>query len=656
MPNRLIEETSPYLLQHAHNPVDWYPWGPEALSRAQAEDKPILLSIGYSACHWCHVMEHESFENAATAALMNANFVCIKVDREERPDLDSIYMAAVQALTGQGGWPMTVFLTPAGKPFYAGTYFPPESRHGLPGFPDLLRAMTRAYSERRGEVEESASGLVEFLGERAAVPAAPHLLGPDILDRAAETLARQYDTRHGGLGGAPKFPQAMAWEFLLRYAHRSGDAKIRPLIEHTLRAMAEGGIYDQLGGGFHRYSVDRRWLVPHFEKMLYDNALLGRLYLHAYQFTGDSFYRRIVEETLDYVQREMTGPGGGFYSTQDADSEGEEGKFYVWTPAEIEATLPPNQARVALAYWGVTAQGNFEGHNILNVPRPLATVATELGLPEDRVLALLAEARAALYQARAQRVWPGRDDYRQTAERNAGFILGTLRQGDRLLRTYKDGRAHLAAVLEDYAFYADGLLALYEATFDPQWFSAARALTDRILADFADPAGGFFDTPADGEALIMRPKDLLESAIPSGNAVAAEVCARLYYYTMDDPYYEAAEGTLGAAGALLAQYAGGVGEMLCALDLWLADVREVAIVGAPGQPDTDALIAATFGPYRPHQVVAAAAPDDSAAIGAVALLEGRPQRGGRATAYVCVHAACQAPVTTPEDLAAQLRE
>ena len=679
MPNHLSHETSPYLLQHADNPVDWYAWGPQALARAQAEDKPILLSIGYSACHWCHVMAHESFENPAIAAQMNAGFVCIKVDREERPDLDSIYMAAVQALTGQGGWPMTVFLTPAGKPFFAGTYFPPTERHGLPGFPQVLQSLARAYAEQRSEVDESAAELTSHLADRSALPANPAGLRVETLDRAAAALVREYDPRHGGLGNAPKFPQAMAWAFLVRQYHRTREPRLLAMIERTLHAMAAGGIYDHLGGGFARYATDNRWLVPHFEKMLYDNALLSRLYLHVYQITGDGFYRRIVEETLDYVVREMTSPAGAFYSTQDADSEGEEGKFYLWTPAEIQATLPPDEARVALAYWGVTAEGNFEGRNILNVPRPAATVAAELGLTADALAATVARARAALYAAREGRVHPGRDektlvswnglmlrsfaeaapildraDYRAVAQRNAAFILGTLRDGDRLLRTYKDGRAHLAAVLEDYAFYAAGLLALYEADFDPQWFTAARALADGMLTRFADPAGGFFDTAADSETLIMRPKDLLESAIPSGNAVAVEALLRLYYYTMEDRYYDAAQGTLAAAGALLAQYASGVGEMLGALDFSLAAVREVAIIGAPGQADTDALIAATFGPYRPHQIVAAAAPDNSTALAAIPLLEGRPQRDSRATAYVCVHSACQAPVTDPAALTAQL--
>jgi uncharacterized protein YyaL (SSP411 family) len=680
MANRLSQETSPYLLQHANNPVDWYPWGPEALARARAEDKPILLSIGYSACHWCHVMEHESFEDPATASLMNQHFVSIKVDREERPDLDSIYMAAVQTLTGQGGWPMTVFLTPAGKPFFAGTYFPPEDRHGLPGFKRVLQSVARAYEQQRGEIDQSADDLAAHLAEQSAIPAAPEALRPEFLDRAAAALTGEFDSRHGGLGGAPKFPQPMAWEFLVRQYHRTRDARLLAMIEQTLRAMANGGIYDQVGGGFHRYSVDNHWLVPHFEKMLYDNALLSRLYLHVYQITGEPFYRRIVEEVLDYVVREMTSPEGAFYSTQDADSEGEEGKFYVWTPDEIDAALTPEEALVAHAYWGVTERGNFEGKTILNVPRPADAVAQELNLPLDTVLGLLAAARGKLYAARARRVWPGRDDkvlvswnglmlrsfaeaarvlgredYRQVAQRNAAFVLGTMLDGDRLWRTYKDGRAHLTGFLEDYAFYAAGLLALYEADFDPRWFLAARSLAATMIAQFADTErGGFFDTPADGEQLINRPKDLLESAIPSGNSAAAEVLLRLHYYTMEEDYYDAARGALEAAGALLAQYPSGVGRMLCVLDLYLAEVKEIALIGRPEAADTAALLAVVFQGYRPHQVVAAGAADDSAAIAAVPLLEGRPQRDAKATAYVCVNYACQSPVTDSVALAEQL--
>ena len=680
MPNRLINETSPYLLQHAHNPVDWYAWGPEALRAAEAEDKPILLSIGYSACHWCHVMEHESFEDPATAQLMNELFVSIKVDREERPDLDSIYMAAVQALSGHGGWPMTVFLTPDGKPFFGGTYFPPEDRHGLPGFQRVLTSVAQAYRQRRAEVDETAGDLRDYLAQRNSLPGDERALDPAVLDGAFRVLAAEYEPQYGGLGDAPKFPQAMAWEFILRYHHRTGNEQAREMLDHTLAGMARGGIYDQLGGGFARYATDREWLVPHFEKMLYDNALLSRLYLHAYQLTGEPFYRRIVEETLDYVVREMTSPEGGFYSAQDADSEGEEGKFFVWTPDEIAAVVGPEEARIVNLYYGVTPQGNFEHKNILSIVRSPEEVAADVGQPVAEVQAVIERARRALFAARAGRVHPGTDtkvltgwnglmlrgfaeaarildrpDYRAVAERNAGFVLGTLERDGRLLRTYKDGQAKIPGFLEDYAFYGDGLLALYEATFDAQWFAAARRLADALPAHFADEeTGGFFDTPDDGEVLLNRPKDLLESAIPSGNAVAVELLQRLALYTADDRYTTAAERTLVAAGALLRQYAGATGEMLCALDFHLSTPREIAIVGAPTAPDTQALLEVVYSQFRPHQVVAVAAPADPTAQATIALLADRPQRANQATAYVCQNFACQAPVTDPADLVLQL--
>jgi uncharacterized protein YyaL (SSP411 family) len=680
MPNRLIHETSPYLLQHAHNPVDWYPWGPEALAAAQAADKPILLSIGYSACHWCHVMEHESFENPEIAALMNDLFVSIKVDREERPDLDSIYMAAVQALSGQGGWPMTVFLTPDGQPVFGGTYYPPEDRPGLPGFRRVLTSVAAAYNERRPEVRESAAELQEYLAQRMDLPGHSGALDPGVLDRAFEAMSGDYETRYGGFGTQPKFPQAMAWEFILRYHYRTGNKRALLMLEHTLWNMARGGIYDQLGGGFARYSTDSKWLVPHFEKMLYDNALLSRLYLHAYQLTGEAFYRRIVEETLDYVRREMVGPEGGFYSTQDADSEGEEGKFFVWTPDEIAAVLGAEDARVVNAYYDVTEHGNFEHKNVLSVPRPVERVAQDLQMTPEAVLVVIEQARPKLFAARETRTHPGTDtkiltgwnglmlrsfaeagrvldraDYREPAEANARIDLRTLMHDGRLFRTYKDGQAKISGFLEDYAFYAAGLLALYEATFDAQWFTAARDLAGQTLAHFADAeGGGFFDTPDDGEALIHRPKDLLESALPSGNSVAADVLQRLALYTAEDAYRAAAEQTLVAAGALLAQYPSGVGEMLCALDFYLSSPQEIAIIGDPAAADTQALLKPIYGSYRPYQVVAAAAPADQAAIAAIPLLADRPQRNGQATAYVCRNYACRQPVTTPEELAEQL--
>jgi uncharacterized protein YyaL (SSP411 family) len=678
--NRLAFESSPYLLQHQDNPVDWYPWGEEALARARAEDRPILLSIGYSACHWCHVMEHESFEDPRTAALMNDLFVSIKVDREERPDLDSIYMAAVQRLTGSGGWPMTVFLTPDGRPFYGGTYFPPVARHGLPAFRDLLTAVANAYRTRRGEVEESAGQIAESLPERTT-PDPETEISAEILAFAARALGSFYDPREGGFGGAPKFPQPMALEFLLR-AHRRGVQGMRPMVEHTLDKMAAGGIYDQLGGGFHRYSVDGYWLVPHFEKMLYDNAQLARVYTYAYQATRDPLYRRIVEETLRYVQREMTSPEGGFYSTQDADSEGEEGKFFVWTPAEVTALLGAD-APLFMRAFDITHHGNFEGHNILHVARDSAALAREFDLPEDVVEATLASGRQILFQAREQRVHPARDEkiltgwnglmlrafvtgaavlgdpgYLATAETNASFLLTSLvRTGDglRLHRTYKDGAAKLNGYLEDYAFLADGLLALHEVCGRQRWFDAARALADSLIAHFADPEGGpFFTTSDDHEALIHRPRDLYDNAVPAGNSVAAEVLLRLCVHTGDERYRLHALRAIAPLQEAMARAPLAFGRLLCAADQAVDAERELAIIGAPDDPRTLQLRDVAAARFDPNLVLAIATPEE-AATSTSPLLAGKTQRDGLPTAYLCERYACQAPVTSAEALAAQLQ-
>ncbi|MBL8119685.1 MAG: thioredoxin domain-containing protein, partial [Anaerolineae bacterium] len=503
MPNRLQHETSPYLVQHADNPVDWYPWGDEAFARAAAEDKPILLSVGYSACHWCHVMAHESFEHAPTAKLMNDLFINIKVDREERPDIDDIYMQAVQALSGHGGWPMTVFLTPTGRPFYGGTYYPPEPRHGIPAFRQVLAGVADAYQNRRAQVEEAAANLTEALNrEFLGIGGEQSALNADLITTAYKKIAQEFDSTHGGFGSAPKFPQPMNLEFLLRAHHRTADPLPLQQVTFTLRQMARGGIYDQLGGGFHRYSVDSLWLVPHFEKMLYDNAQLSRLYLHAYQLTGDDFFKTIALEIDDYILREMTSPEGGFYSTTDADSEGEEGLFFTWTKAELEELLG-DDAPIAIEYWGVTTRGNFEGRSILHVPNDESVAAERLNLTPEELRARLSLIRDKLYAVRTQRVHPGLDDkiltgwngmmlaslaeaarvldrpdYRAAAVKNAGFILANLRspQG-RLLRTHKDGvtNQRIKATLEDYACLIDGLIELYQTTFDQHWFTEARA-------------------------------------------------------------------------------------------------------------------------------------------------------------------------------------
>jgi uncharacterized protein YyaL (SSP411 family) len=696
--NRLIHETSPYLLQHAHNPVDWYPWGEEALAVARERDVPILLSVGYSACHWCHVMAHESFENEATAQVMNAHFVPVKVDREERPDIDALYMEAVQALTGRGGWPMTVFLTPDGAPFYGGTYFPPGDRYGMPGFPTLLRRIADYYRDHRAEVERQADAFRDFYQQQSQRPLPlPDSLTPDatpadvhLLDDAADRLVARLDAVHGGFGRAPKFPHSMALDLLLRvFSRRTGvesaeeqadQAQLLRAVTLTLDRMADGGIYDQVGGGFHRYSTDAQWLVPHFEKMLYDNALLALSYLDAWLVTAEPRYRRVCEETLDYVLREMTDPAGGFYSTQDADSEGEEGRFYTWTDEELRAALTPPQFAVAQAHWGVTARGNFEGRNILHVARPLAEVAPALSVSEEQARQALAEARGALYRARAARVWPGRDDkvvtawnglmlralaeaarildradYRAAAERNAEFLLTQLTDGAQMRRTWRQGRAKLDAYLEDYAATVNGLLSLYAATGTPRWFTEARRLADALVARFWDDAiEGFFDTARDHEALIGRPRELTDGATPSGASLAAEALLRLAAYTGEAAYRDKAAQVVRPLAATAAERPEGFGHLLGALDDLIGPLREIALIGTPGEPGMAALAQAVNARYLPRAVLATADPTDQEAMNAVPLLRDRPALNGQATAYVCEGFTCLAPATAAAALAAQL--
>ncbi len=661
--NRLAQETSPYLLQHAHNPVDWYPWGEEAFARARAEDRPILLSVGYSACHWCHVMERESFEDSTTAGLMNQLFVNVKVDREERPDVDHIYMEAVQSLTGRGGWPMTVFLTPDGTPFYGGTYFPPVDRHGLPGFPRLLEAIAEAWKGRRGEVLEASRRISEHLGQAERLRGATALLTEDVLSSAFRSLSAQFDDAEGGLQGAPKFPQPMIWEFVLRMWKRRGDPRARQMVMTTLTRMARGGMYDQLGGGFARYSVDDHWLVPHFEKMLYDNAQLASLYLGAWLAFRDPEYRRVSEETLDYVLREMTDPGGGFYSAQDADSEGHEGKFFVWSADEVRALLGP-AAAAALRYWGLGPGPNFEGKNILFVA----------GEPDPEGMA---DAKRRLFEARAQRVPPGRDDkvlaswnglacrvlaeaaraldrpdWLKAAVRNADFVLSSMRRGDgRLLRTWKGGQARLNGYLEDYAMVALALLALYEATLQRRWLDEARALVDAMLALFWDPTlEGFYDTGVDHEPLIVRPRNLYDNAVPCGSSVAIETLLRLAVLTGEVRYQTIAVTALRPMADLMSNHGAGFGRFLAALDFHLGPVVEVALISSSGV-DWPPLAAEIFGRYLPNRVVAGMRAGDSEAAAGIPLLEGRTVIDGKSTAYVCRNYACQMPVTEREALA-----
>jgi uncharacterized protein YyaL (SSP411 family) len=656
VPNRLAEETSPYLLQHKDNPVEWEPWGEHALQRARDEDKPFIVSIGYSSCHWCHVMERESFEDAEVAAYMNEHFVCIKVDREERPDVDAIYMEACQTMTGQGGWPLNVFCTPDQAPFYAGTYFPPLPARGMPSWRQLLEAIVEAWTERREEIRVGAPRIVERLRGGALLEPSAQMLDPRLLSEAVAGLRGAFDPRNGGFGGAPKFPQASALEFLLR----RGDTEV---VTKSLRSMASGGIYDQVGGGFARYSVDAQWLVPHFEKMLYDNALLARANLHGWQVTGEPLFRRVCEETLGWALREMRGPEGGFYSALDADSEGVEGKFYVWSLDELRSVA----GEEAAAWFGATVQGNFEGANILT--------RGEADPPD------LDDWRAKLYDVRKQRVWPGLDDkrlcswnalmisaladagavleneqYLDAAEKCADFVLTQMRdESGHLLRTWKDGVGRLKAYLEDHAYMVEALLMLYEATWEPRWFMAARELADAIIERFADDGrGGFYDTASDHEQLITRRKSLEDNPIPSGNSSAAFGLLRLAALTGARAYEQRAIGVFRLLHELAARHPQAFAHLLQALDFHFASVKEVAIVGADA--DADALARVVRSRFRPHVVLAGiragkypAGRGDTPPAGghdAVPLLEGRDAPG----AYVCENFTCKRPVTEPAEL------
>jgi uncharacterized protein YyaL (SSP411 family) len=678
--NRLAGETSPYLLQHAHNPVDWQPWDDESLARSRDEDKPILLSIGYSACHWCHVMERESFENEEIARVMNENFVNIKVDREERPDLDQIYMNAVQMMTGHGGWPLTVFLTPDLIPFYGGTYFPPADRHNIPGFPRVLVGVAQAYHSDPEGVTQTASSILAELRRMGAARESNDALNVQLLDATARGIRRTYDPRHGGFGSAPKFPAPMSLEFLLRTYQRTGDEEFLKIVTHTCRKMAEGGMYDQLGGGFHRYSTDPRWLVPHFEKMLYDNAQLSRLYLHVWQLTKDDFFRRIAVETFEYVAREMTDESGGFYSTQDADSEGVEGKFFVWSREEIARLLGEEDAALFSAFYDVTKEGNFEGENILNVPRSIEDVARELNVSVERLREAMERGRRILFESREKRVKPGRDekmiaawngmmlasfaeaaailereDFRTVAERNAEFLLDKLRDGASLLHVYKDGRAKHHAFLDDYAHVAEGLLTLYETTGDLRYLRESLAHTDAMIEEFWDAEdGGFYYTGASGEKLIVRHKDFFDNATPSGNSVAAEVILRLSVLTEREDYRRKAVTVFRLVRDAAERYPSAFGRLLSALDFQLATPKEIVIVGDANDTATRSLTKEVWSRYLPNKVVAQARGDEGEAAQIVPLLRERKMIDGRPTAYVCENYACLQPVNDATELAAQL--
>ena len=668
MPNRLAAESSPYLLQHQHNPVDWYPWGDQAFTASQASGKPIFLSVGYAACHWCHVMERESFEDQETADVLNEHFISVKVDREERPDVDQIYMSAVQLLTRHGGWPMSVFMTPEGKPFHGGTYFPPEPRHGMPSFRQVLTAVNDAWVNRRDELESGAGRLTEAIqaADSLDLPAAP--VTDDDLRRASQALAGSEDRTHGGWGQAPKFPQAMAIEFLLRRHLATGEGLLLEIADRALHRMARGGIYDHVGGGFHRYSVDAAWHVPHFEKMLYDNSQLARVYLHAWQIGGDPAHRRVVEETLDWVRREMTHPQGGFFSTLDADSEGEEGKFYVWSLDEVRDVLGDDADLVADTY-DVSTRGNWEGVNVLRRLKDLDVLAYQHDVKTPDIQAAADRALPRLFERRAGRIRPGlddkiitawnglmiaafaeaaraldRDDYKAIATAAAEFCCTELRrEGNRLWRTWKDGRARFNAYLEDYACLAEGLLELYQTTFDERWFDAARGLADAMLQHFPDPEGGFFDTSNDHEQLVTRPRNVQDNATPSGGSMAVTVLGRMHALTGEARYLDAAERALTEIGPGAATYPTAFAQWFSAADFLVGEPAGIAVVGDGSERDD--LLAVVRETYRPRSVVAAT---DAAADTEVPLLQDRQPLEGHAAAYVCHGFVCKLPTADPE--------
>jgi hypothetical protein len=678
MPNQLANSNSPYLLQHQDNPVDWHPWGEDALNRAKAEDKPIFLSIGYAACHWCHVMAHESFEDEETAALMNEHFINIKVDREERPDIDGIYMDAVVALTGSGGWPMSVFLTPEGEPFLGGTYFPPVPRHNLPSFKDLLKHVQHIWADEREKAFDVGQQLLERIRSSSISLEGEQTLNGDVLDQASMALAQSYDWKNGGWGQAPKFPQAMAIDFLLGRASR-GDKLALDVATHALKSMAAGGMYDVLGGGFARYSVDDRWLVPHFEKMLYDNALLSRAYLHAYLITGDESFRKVCESTLDFVARELRDKDGGFYSSLDADSEGEEGKFYVWKVEEINQILEDGVDRdLLISTYGISEKGNFEGHNIFQRAKSNSEIAAQFQLTEEDVERKLDEMHKMLLSAREKRVRPGTDDkvltswnalmltafaeagrylqrpdYIEIARKNANFLLTKLNSDNRLLRSWRAGNAAHNAYLEDYAALNLALLSLYQSDPDVRWFAEAEKLAGEMIAHYSDPKGGFFDTRDDHEKLVTRPKEVQDNATPSGNALAALALLQLSTYSGNGDWHDLASQALGAMQKTAGQYPTAFAQWLAGMSFALAEGREIALVGQMASDDLLALQDALWNEWRPFDLTAISSLPPAA--GSPALLNDRPLLEGKASAYICQHFVCKRPLNSPKDFAAQLQ-
>ncbi len=669
--NHLIGEKSPYLLQHAYNPVEWYPWGEEALARAKRENKLIFLSIGYSTCHWCHVMEEESFEDEEIADLLNRYFICIKVDREERPDLDAIYMTAVQALTGRGGWPLNLFLTPELQPFYGGTYFPPEDQLGRPGIKTIVHLVAARWKETPADIRRNGERLTEVIRKASPVlkDESGQELPPDFPDRAVAAFSESYDSVYGGFGRPPKFPQATVLGFLLRAYHRTGKADTLTMVENTLRHMARGGIYDQLGGGFHRYSTDNKWLIPHFEKMLYDNALLSRVYLEAFQITGKSEYRTIARQTLDYVLREMTDPGGGFYSAQDADSDGEEGAFYVWTPDEVESLLDRKRAKIFNQLYGVTPKGNFDDDT------SILHLATKSELPDEKQ-GLLAEAREILLQARSKRIPPHRDDkiltawnglmigslayagqvlnapaYTAAAVKAAYFIMDNLATNHGLLRRYRDGVAGIPAYLTDYAFLVQGLIELYQATFEPQWLTMALKLNRAMLERFTDAkGGGFFFSRQGDPTLIVRSKKIHDGALPSGNAAALLNMLRLSEFTEDAALRDKAAKILIRLAEPALSSPGAYAQTLTALNFLRGPHMEIAVAGFPGHTTTRALLHAVRRPFLPNKVLAFTIDGEPGRRNPVAFLAGKVPIAGKPTVYICRDSTCKRPLTDPREV------
>lgn len=681
MPNLLVNENSPYLLQHKDNPVEWYPWGAEALRRAREENKPIFLSIGYAACHWCHVMEKESFEDAETAAIMNRYFINIKVDREERPDLDNLYMNAVVAMTGHGGWPLSIFLTPDGAPFFGGTYFPPVRRYNLPSFREVLLSVAQVWQNQPHEVLKSSQQLVNYLRESTLFNQAAQSdsLSQKTLEKATEVLLSNYDWINGGWGNAPKFPQPMAIEFLLQRAisdvPQAGEAAF-----HALNCMAKGGMYDVIGGGFARYSTDAQWCIPHFEKMLYDNAQLSLAYLHGYLVSGHPYYRQVCEKTLDFMRRELFSKEGGFFSSLDADSEGEEGKFYVWTVEQIrEALGNENDYRFFSTAYEVSEKGNFEGKIVLHRIKTDEELADHFHIPPDEVLARLDECHERLFRTRSQRLRPatddkalvswnalalmafseagrylGRPDYLETARKNAHFLLTELHPGDRLLRSWRAGKPQHNAYLEDYAALILGLLSLYQTDFNVEWFKAASRLTQAMVEHFYDPQNGFYDTRNDHEIPIMRPREIQDNAIPSGNALAVAALLKMAAYTGKGEWRSIAEKNLHQVQSLLERYPTAFAFWLTALAFALAPVQEIALIGDPKNPQTQTLLQTLWSSHDPYRILAAS--NYPPPNGAPSLLENRPMVDNKPTVYICRQWICQKPITDAGELIEALNQ